>query len=151
MDNYKTTRGYEIDILHENMNIPIDVLDIIYTHMCTIKKINSDLKNELVIYHRLFDIIDIYKIVFSLDKNDDDYYKNWLENDLIRMLNDNKPTLSGISTNLLERYPNITVEYLNEILCTDMLSRRISKLWIMLTDQQKQHMYHNSLLLRLRV
>ena len=150
MDNYKT-RGYEIDILHENVNIPIDVLDIIYTHMCAIKKISSDLKNEIVMYHRLFDIIDIYKIVFSLNKNDDNYYKFWLENDLICMLNDNKPTSLGISTNLVERYPNITVKYLNEILCADMLSRRISKLWIMLTDQQKQHMYQDSLLLRLRL
>ena len=134
-------RGLEMEALYNYSDLPIDVLNIIYTFLCKSKEISFDLKKEIVLYHKLYEIIDIYKTVFSLDEEDGDYYKNWLENDLICMLNDNIPTLSGISTNLLERYPKICVEYLNEKLCPDMLSRRISNLWLMLTDQQKQNLY----------
>ena len=144
-------RGLEIEALYEYSDLPIDVLNIIYTHLCKSKAISCALKNDIILSHKIYEIIDIYKIVFSLEEDNCDYYENWLENDLICILNDNIPTLSGISTNLLKRYPKMSVEYLNEKLCPNMLSRRISNLWLMLTDQQKQNMFHDSLLLKLRV
>jgi hypothetical protein len=62
---------------------------------------------------------NIYKNIqeYSIDKDDDDYYINWLENDIIFALNDGKPLMEGLSQNLryvLRRIHGFSISTLQE-------------------------------------
>ena len=62
---------------------------------------------------------NIYKNIqeYSIDKDDDDYYINWLENDIISALNHDKPLMEGLSLHLryvLRRIHGYSISTLQE-------------------------------------
>ena len=151
MNQMYENQGIEIQTLYEYTKLPPDVLDIIYNYLCKCKMICDELRSEIIIAHKIYEIIEIYKRSYRLNVNNYEYYQYWLEHDMLLMLNDNKPLILGLSKNLRNRYPNVMLqEYLHKkVTDTKLLSCRIFKLWFMLTLKQKNQMYQNTLLINM--
>ena len=111
---------------------PYDVSFHIYNKLCILKRLPNDLNTHILIFHSIYDIILYYKSLFSNDPVDDDYYLFWLENDLVLYLNNNLPTMYGVSTELKKEHPFITSEFLEKKIPVHELSSRIFKLWCLL-------------------
>ena len=119
------------------------VLSNIYSQLCKLKSpLSSDLKTAIVNDHFKFKklLMSYYKDgVFSKKQGDDNYFLIWFENDLISVLNDHRPLLGGLSSNLKQECPNITMKYLLDQ--STKLNEKVYDLWKMMTPEKKQIMY----------
>jgi len=119
------------------------VLSNIYSQLCKLKSpLSSDLKTAIVNDHFKFKklLMSYYKdSVFSRKKGNDNYFLIWFENDLISVLNDHRPLLDGLSDNIKQECPNITMKYLLDQ--STKLNEKVYDLWKMMTPEKKQIMY----------
>ena len=100
-------------------NMPFDIIIKIYSYLpiLSIEQINLNEQIKKNYFKRKW--FNIYKNIqeYSIDKDDDDYYINWLENDIISALNHDKPLMEGLSLHLryvLRRIHGYSISTLQE-------------------------------------
>tara|TARA_E500000178_G_scaffold341925_1_gene386422 strand:+ start:36 stop:485 length:450 start_codon:yes stop_codon:yes gene_type:complete len=100
-------------------NLPFDIIIKIYSYLpiLSIEQINLNEQIKKNYFKRKW--FNIYKNIqeYSIDKDDDDYYINWLENDIISALNHDKPLMEGLSLHLryvLRRIHGYSISTLQE-------------------------------------
>ena len=99
--------------------MPFDIIIKIYSYLpiLSIEQINLNEQIKKNYFKRKW--FNIYKNIqeYSIDKDDDDYYINWLENDIISALNHDKPLMEGLSLHLryvLRRIHGYSISTLQE-------------------------------------
>lgn len=140
----------EILPLLQSNCIPNDIiLNDIYNHLWRIKTpLSKELKDAIVYDHFHFKktLLMYYNNVdqFSRNKQDDDYFLIWLENDLVGILNDERPLMDGLTDNLMKECPTLTKDYLLGYDHVDNLPNKVYELWRMMTPEKKKRMYELS-------
>ncbi len=83
-------------------NLPIELVGRIMAYLPILDVARVELNYEIIksFYFRKWCNTYKGKTEFSLDEKDDDYYMNWLENDIIFILNKNAPLICGIGDDL---------------------------------------------------
>lgn len=76
---------------------------------------------------------------FSRLPSRDEYFLYSLENDMIRVLNDNVPLMCGLSDLLKTECPHIAMSWL--LSPADKLQERVYTLWKSMTFEKKRVMY----------
>lgn len=126
--------------------IPNDiVINKIYPFLCSIKKPLSEELIEAIeeLHFHFLRIIRKYYLTFSKDDRSLDYFMDNLENALYITLNDNELYFNGLSENLQNEHPQLTVEYLLRMDAEYNQPNRIYKLWKMLTYEKKKVIQRN--------
>lgn len=105
-------RGLEInELCNCYVTLPDDILNIIYEKLCKMKCISNELKQDILSFHLIHEIIAKYKKHVSAN------YQHWLENNLNIVLNHGLTNTVGTN------------------------SKRIGKLWKAMTTEQKVFFY----------
>lgn len=78
---------------------------------------------------------------FTRNKNDDDYFMVWLENDMIGVLNDDRPLMDGLTENLKKECPTLTMDYLMGCNNVDELPNKVYEMWKMMTNEKRKKLY----------
>jgi|TARA_B110000305_G_C19350750_1_gene594125 hypothetical protein len=95
-------------------NIPFELIVKIMSFLPVMDSNKKGLNRDIIEYHiktkwiKKYESIDVY----SLDEDHDDYFYNWLENDIILALNNQLPLFKGLTTefsNILKRIHNNNV------------------------------------------
>lgn len=137
----------EILPLLQSNSLPNDVIvNNIYNHLWRIKTpLSKDLKHAIIYDHFHFKkILMMYYMnvdQFTRNKNDEDYFLIWMENDMVSILNDNQSLLDGLSENLKEECPTLTKEYLMRLDHVDDLPNKVYELWKMMTVEKRKTFY----------
>jgi hypothetical protein len=132
----------ELEALLLSNKLLVDVVvGPIYKHLCSIKKPLSSSLTEAILHHHfyLIKLLLSYHInkQYSRSFRSSDYYLYWLENDLVYYLNDKIMLLNGLSNNLLERFPDVTIEFMCRKVEVVDLPKRIYTLWKMMDNEQR--------------
>lgn len=122
------------------------VVNEVYKHLWRMKTpLSSELKDAIIWDHFRFKkiVMMYYKNVdqFTRNKNDHDYFLIWLENDLVGVLNDDKPLYDGMTENLKKECPTLTMEYLMRVDHVDELPNKVYELWKMMTTEKRKKLY----------
>lgn len=135
----------EIQALLLSNMFPNDIVYEIHNKLCMNKIILTDLQKESIIFdhfHLKKIILRYYRnTLFGRNPNDDDYFMYWLENDMLNVLNDDKPYIYGLSRNLRAECPELTKEYLLSSPVWEQLPKKIYFIWKMMTVEKKLKMY----------
>ena len=132
----------------KNTILPTDVVHIIYKQLCVLKQIPVLLKEEILMFYNLQEIIHIYKKYFINCLNTN-LYLYWLQNNLILYVNDNIPVMHGVSKKLLHAFPKLKLEFLFKKVNDEILyKKQIFKLWSMLDKFQKENFYEETLMIK---
>ena len=137
----------EILPLLQSKCIPNDIiLDGIYNHLWRMKTpLSKELKDAIMYDHFHFKklVMMYYNNVdqFTRNKNDDDYFLIWMENDMVGILNDDEPLLDGLTENLKKECPTLTKDYLMSCNHVDILPNKVYELWRMMTTEKRKKMY----------
>jgi hypothetical protein len=130
------------------------VIDCIYRHMYIHREaLPPDLKKSIVNNHFLFKkmLLGYYNLcyeetpLYSRDPLNDDFFLNWVENDIICIMNDDQFLMNGLSPELVKECPEITLQYLNKKVETKELPERIYDLWCMMTSEKQIKIYQQSI------
>ena len=95
--------------------LPLELVMKIMSFVPILDENKIKLNREIIEYYIKTRWIKKYKSIteYSLDEDDDDYYLNWLENDIIAALNNQVPLIKGLTVefrNILKRIHNQNVE-----------------------------------------
>lgn len=95
--------------------LPLELVMKIISFLPVLDENKIKLNREIIEYYIKTRWIKKYKSIteYSLDENNDDYYLNWLENDIIAALNNQVPLIKGLTVefrNILKRIHNQNVE-----------------------------------------
>lgn len=135
----------EIQALLLSNMFPKDIAYEIHNKLCMNKNILTALQKDSIIFDHfhLKKIIRSYfrNTLFGKNPNHDDYFMYWLENDMLNVLNDDKPYIDGLSINLRAECPELTKEYLLSSPAWEQLPQKIYCLWKSMTDEKKMKMY----------
>ena len=78
---------------------------------------------------------------FTRNKNDNDYFLVWLENDMCGVLNDDRSLMDGLTENLKKECPTLTIDYIMENPNVDELPNKVYELWKMMTTEKRKKLY----------
>ena len=137
----------EILPLLQSNCLPNDiVVHEIYNRLWRMKTpLSSELKDAIIWDHFHFKkiVMMYYNNVdqFTRNKNDDDYFLIWLDNDMCGVLNDDRPLTDGLTTNLKQECPTLTMDYLMRNDHVDKLPDKVYELWKMMTTEKRNKLY----------
>lgn len=144
----------EILPLMQSYALPLDiVLNDIYNHLWKIKSpLSDDLREAIQHDHFHFKkiLLIYYKSdLFSHNTKDENYYLDWVLNNLINVLNDSQLLINGVSDNLIRECPGMTAKILMQSFIYDKhtITSNIYTLWKLMTPEKKKRMYTLSKLL----
>ena len=95
-------------------NIPFELIIKIMSFLPVMDSNKKRLNRDIIEYYIKTKWIKKYESIneYSLDEDHDDYFYNWLENDIISALNNQLPLFKGLTTefsNILKRIHNKNV------------------------------------------
>ena len=127
------------------------IVNEIYNHLWRMKSpLSKELKDSIINDHFHFKkiVMMYYNNVdqFSRNKTEDDYFLIWMDNDLVGILNDEKPLMDGLTENLKKECPTVTMEYLLRCDHVDNLPDKVYELWKLMTPEKRKRMYERSCL-----
>ena len=139
----------EIQALLLSNSISNDVvLENIYKHLWKLKgSINPNLKQAITQDHyKLKKIVMKYYNDTSLSRDDrhTDFFLAWLENDLLGVLNDDRPFMDGLTENLKRECPGVTMDKLVSYESVNDLPDKVYWLWTLMTPEKKRIMYERT-------
>ena len=135
----------EILPLLQSNALPSDVvLHNIYRHLWRMKSpLSNDLKVAIENDHFRFKkvVMAYYGCEdYTHNRDDMDYFLNWLLNDIIGVMNDRQMLMDGISENLKKECPWITMDYLLDDM-NGKLNEKVYDLWKVMTPDKRAQMY----------
>ena len=113
--------------------LPLDIIYKIYGDVVYNRRLQSDLKDEIYMFNKLWTIFAYYDFVYGTERCG--YVL--LETDLLWELNDNMPLEIGISPKLLKEYPWISTNYL-KLLSFTPHKTTIFKIWSLMNIHKKK-------------
>ena len=137
----------EIQTLLLSNVLPTDiVLNNIYNHLWRIKSpLTKDLKESIVNDHFRFKkiVMSYYNSeIYSRRPESQFYFLDYLLNDMIDVLNDNYMMIDGVSPNLSNECPWMTIDYLMDDM-DGVLNSKLYDIWKIMTPEKKQIMYNS--------
>ncbi len=84
------------------MSIPFEIISKIYSYLPILTNERRILNEQIKKYYYKKKWLNTYLNIeeYSLDEDNDDYYANWLENDIIYALNNEISLMNGLTVNL---------------------------------------------------
>tara|TARA_Y100000816_G_scaffold291870_1_gene284739 strand:- start:2006 stop:2473 length:468 start_codon:yes stop_codon:yes gene_type:complete len=131
--------------------LPLEIKYKIMSYLPVLDYTKKKINLEIIKSYYLYKWCKYYKSVscYSLCSEDDDYYLNWLENDIIFIFNKKKPLMYGINKELsaLIRMINESDTYMDELVSPYFKAKSpiIVKKLISLLDLNDLHTLDNNL------
>tara|TARA_Y100000741_G_C18210889_1_gene541673 strand:+ start:339 stop:773 length:435 start_codon:yes stop_codon:yes gene_type:complete len=84
------------------MSMPFEIISKIYSYLPILTNERRILNEQIKKYYYKKKWLNTYLNIeeYSLDEDNDDYYANWLENDIIYALNNENSLMNGLTVNL---------------------------------------------------